>query len=296
VNKRGFGSIYRRGAIFWIRFWHRGVEYRESSGSDNEAAAVKLLKQRIRETGRPGRFLGPAEEKVRYEDLQSILTTDYTINGRRSARKLNCYFQHLAQAFSTARAIDITTDRIQTYVADRQQAGATNATINRELSALKRSFHLAIQAGRLAHAPHIALLEEHNARQGFLEPAAFTALREQLPPHLRDAISFLYLTGWRVSEMRSLEWRDVDFAGSLIRLRAENSKNKRAAKSPSACSPNSPKSSPALAKIAASTAASSSTATANRCVTSAAAGLTPAPPPASAKCWSTIYDEPQCAP
>jgi integrase len=48
-----------------------------------------------------------------------------------------------------------------------------------------------------------------------------------LPTHLQDAIGFLYLSGWRVGEMRSLEWRDIDLAGQAIRLRPENSKNKQ---------------------------------------------------------------------
>jgi integrase len=84
-----------------------------------------------------------------------------------------------------------------------------------------------MQARRLSHAPHIEMLEEDNARQGFVEHAEFVSIRQHLPYHLKDAVTFLYLTGWRVSEMRSLEWRDVDFADKVVRLRPENSKNKK---------------------------------------------------------------------
>jgi len=35
-----------------------------------------------------------------------------------------------------------------------------------------------------------------------------------------------YYTGWRVGEMRSLEWRDTDLTGRVIRLRPERAKNK----------------------------------------------------------------------
>ncbi len=40
-------------------------------------------------------------------------------------------------------------------------------------------------------------------------------------------MSFLYYSGWRVSEMRALEWRDVDTEGHALRLRPENSKSKK---------------------------------------------------------------------
>jgi integrase len=87
-------------------------------------------------------------------------------------------------------------------------------------------FSLAVQDGRLSTTPYIPTLEEDNARQGFVDHGAFTALRENLPEYLRDPITFLYLSGWRLGEMKALEWRDVDLAGKIVRLRPEISKNK----------------------------------------------------------------------
>ncbi|MBI1994870.1 MAG: site-specific integrase [Deltaproteobacteria bacterium] len=87
-------------------------------------------------------------------------------------------------------------------------------------------FSLAVQAGKLSSKPYIPTLEENNARQGFLDHGSFLVLRENLSDHLKDPVTFLYHSGWRVSEMRALEWRDVDLAGKVIRLRPEISKNK----------------------------------------------------------------------
>ena len=70
------------------------------------------------------------------------------------------------------------------------------------------------------------MLREDNARQGFLDLGSFLALRDNLPDDLKGPVSFLYLSGWRVGEMRALEWRDVDLDAHEIRLRPENSKNK----------------------------------------------------------------------
>jgi hypothetical protein len=53
---------------------------------------------------------------------------------------------HLRGCFGPSRAIDVTTDRNR-YIAHRQSEKAAHATIQQELSHLKRAFNLAVQAG-----------------------------------------------------------------------------------------------------------------------------------------------------
>lgn len=224
----GLGRIFQRGPVYWIAYYHRGREHRESThttGTKGETLAGKLLKKRLGEIGR-GHLIGPQEEKVTFEDMAADLERDYTMNGRRSAKTLQYQLRHVRAGFALMRAIDMTTDRIRAYVTQRQAEKAANATINRELAALRRMFTLAVQASRLSSRPHIPMLEEHNARQGFLDHGSFLTLRDHLPDALKDPVTFLYFSGWRVSEMRGLEWRDVDLTGHVVRLRPELSKNK----------------------------------------------------------------------
>jgi hypothetical protein len=47
--------------------------------------------------------------------------------------------------------------------------------------------------------------------------------RLHLPDYLIDFVRFAYYSGWRKSEIKKLEWRDVQ--GDVIRLRPEVSKN-----------------------------------------------------------------------
>jgi hypothetical protein len=98
------------------------------------------------------------------------------------------------------------------YIFQRQSEKASNTSVNRELSALKRMFSLAVQAEKLSSKPYIPAFAENNARQGFLDHGSFFTLKEHLPDYLKDPITFLSLSAWRVSEMRPLEWRDVDAA------------------------------------------------------------------------------------
>jgi integrase len=244
-NTRGMGFIYRRGAIWWVQYWVRGRRIRESSESTKEADARKLLKQRIGEatTGKP---VGPDVEKTTFGDLASMLITDYRVNGLRSVARIEDALEHLRGFFGGERiededenqkkrlqryvggdrAVTITSDRISEYVAQRQTEEAANATINRELAALKRAFRLGTKARKVALLPEITMLDESsNVREGFIERAGFLKLHEALPADLKDPVTFLWLTGWRVGEMCSLTWASV--YSDAIRLRRENSKNKR---------------------------------------------------------------------
>src|SRR5215831_6417246 len=222
---RGLGRIFKRGSVYWIAYFHRGKEYRESSESENEGKAKKLLKKRLGEIGN-GKLIGPVEERVTFEELTEDLRRDYQVNKRKAVKIIEYPIKHLTKSFVLYKALDLTTDKINAHIGRRQQEGAANATINRELAALKRMFSLALQAGKLSFKPYIPTLEENNARQGFLDHGSFLVLRENLPAHLKDPVTFLYHSGWRVSEMKALEWRDVDLPGKVVRLRPEISKNK----------------------------------------------------------------------
>ena len=212
--------------MYWIAYYHRGRQIRESAHTDNPVKARNLLRERLRKAGTP-EFIGPAAERLTYDHLADMYLTDYRVNGRRSLRDADRNVRHLRNAFGFDRAVDITADRIAAYTAARLTDGAKPATINREAAALRRMFSLAVKAGKLPSRPHIAMLAEDNAREGFMEPAEFETMRAHLPPYLADAATFAYLGGWRKNEVRTLEWRDVDLAAGVIRLRAEHSKNKR---------------------------------------------------------------------
>ncbi|HLK82856.1 MAG TPA: hypothetical protein VKT99_15385, partial [Xanthobacteraceae bacterium] len=130
------GRVFKRGSVYWIAYCCRGKEHRESSHSTSEAQALKLLKQRIGEAAN-GKLIGPVEERVTFEDLADALLTDYEVNRLRSIRSVRLSIKHLKARFALDRAVDITTERVKKYAADRQRQGAANASINRELAALK---------------------------------------------------------------------------------------------------------------------------------------------------------------
>src|SRR5229473_3006084 len=98
------GRIFKRGTTYWIAYYHRGKEFRESSHSDNEAQARKFLKKRIGEVA-SGQLIGPSEDRVSFDDLTDLLLTDYEINGKRSIESARLSIKHLRGFFGFARAI-----------------------------------------------------------------------------------------------------------------------------------------------------------------------------------------------
>jgi integrase len=87
-------------------------------------------------------------------------------------------------------------------------------------------FTLAVRAGKLMTKPHVQMLKENNARQGFFEPDQMAEILAQLPADLRPPIEFAFLTGWRVkSEVLSRQWRHVDFKRGTVRLEPGEAKN-----------------------------------------------------------------------
>jgi integrase len=100
------------------------------------------------------------------------------------------------------------------------------AQINRELATLKRIFNLARQSGKVLHVPHIPMLREDNVRRGFFEPEQYQSLLNHLPEVLQSIVTFAYITGWRIaSEVLPLQWRQIDFDASEVRLEAGTTKN-----------------------------------------------------------------------
>ena len=158
-------------------------------------------------------------------DLLKTLERDYEISGRRSLRQLRAHVKHVERFFGATRAIAVTTDRLRDYIKARQDAGAANATINRELEGLQRAFAIAVEAGELALAPKFLGLREDNARQGFFERAAFEAVLTNLKD--RDVVDFLewfFWTGMRTGEIRALTWAAFDRETWTLRLHAGDSK------------------------------------------------------------------------
>src|SRR5262245_17626470 len=211
----------------YIKYYANGKAVTEATGTKNKAEARRILQTRIGQLAE-GRFIGPAVERVTFDELVHDLLTEYEVNGRKSLREVRIRVsKHLVPFFAVRKAHQITTADVQTFIARRQEEGASNGEINRELAALKRAYNLAQRAEKIAKKPYIPKLEEDNGRQGFFERWEFEAVLAKLADYLRPPLTFAYYTGWRIySEILPLTWDRVDLEAGTVRLYRGTTKNK----------------------------------------------------------------------
>lgn len=230
-RQRGTGRIFlpEGSSIWWLQYYRNGVRQRESSGTSDRKQALDQLKLRTAEVT-TGAVTGLTPKKTRITELAEDFLRDYKINGKASIDDAEARWRlHLEPYFGRLRAAQVTSVLLDKYVDRRQQQGAANATINRELAALKRMFHLGHQATppKIYYIPHFPRLAEDNVRQGFLDDSQYAALLDYCPEVWFQTLLEMGRTyGWRVSELLKLRVNQVDLAHGVIRLHPGTTKNK----------------------------------------------------------------------
>lgn len=226
---RGLGTIFRQkgSRYLWMQYFVAGERRRESTGCEKLKDAKDVLARKIIEIRQEREHAGTAPATI--AGLFKLLEADYEINGRKSLPHLRgSWKKHLSPHFSGIPTNKLTADQVDDYIRKRQGAGASNATVNRELAALKRMYKIALKAGRLKSTPYIGLLKERNVRKGFLRDAeyqALTAAAESKGLWLRAMFELGYTYGWRKTELAGMRVSQVDLAAGTIELNPGETKN-----------------------------------------------------------------------
>jgi integrase len=230
---RGTGCVYRQAgsAFWWISYSHRGKRHQESSGFTDKRKAEKKLDLRLAQL-RTGTFVGLETERIKIDVLADDVLRDYRVNGKRTLAEATSRWElHLKPFFGGMRAAEITSTDINRYTDQRQQEGAKNATINRELALLKRAFYYGLEENsppKVKSVPCIHMLDENNVRTGFFEWAEFKRVLDYSPElWWRAVLMTAYTYGWRnYSELYSMKVSQVDLVSRTLRLEPGTTKNK----------------------------------------------------------------------
>src|SRR5215813_648893 len=110
-RRRGSGNLYLRGSVYWIRYWRRGRQFRESSGSCDPDVAQKKLDKRMKEIWAEQQGLQafvPKAEKIYIDKLLDELEKDYKLSGGRGLPQFLSHLKPIREAFGDLRAVDVT--------------------------------------------------------------------------------------------------------------------------------------------------------------------------------------------
>jgi integrase len=226
-HSRGTGTIYKRGNVWWLQYFANGRQINQTSGTVSEAEARRQLKVKVGEAA-AGKITTPGRTTI--GDLCGLVMDNHRLRELRRTKVVEYVLQaHILPALSRLPAARFGSAQVKQYILQRQAEGASNGTVNRELAIVGRGFKLGYEAEPrlVSQIPVIHKLPEGDARQGFLEPDQYERMLEELPANLKALFVCGYHTGARKGELRAIQWPQVNFEDGLIRLPAEQTKNKR---------------------------------------------------------------------
>ncbi|HEX4169913.1 MAG TPA: hypothetical protein VHZ55_30980 [Bryobacteraceae bacterium] len=144
-GERGTAKPYLRGEIWWIKYYVPGETRprRESSKSTNKTVAVRLLNQKKAEVDR-GEI--KAGEPLIDHLLELYLSDQLKFKRRGLKNAINYVNKHMRPAFGSLKASQLNDKLVNRFIETKRQAWCADATINRILAALKRSYALGLEA------------------------------------------------------------------------------------------------------------------------------------------------------
>ena len=222
-------ALYKRAKTWWTDFSVNGVRYRMSLDTTDWREAQSREKERIAEaqagklsvSGLSFARLAFTEAAERYiaDRLARIQPKTACIERERALQ--------LKKYFGTTQVSRISTDSILAYIAERKQAGTSNATINRDLDVLRgvlkrgKRWHMIAEDIRPLPMRHnVGRALTHDEELRLLKLAA--AKPEWLNARLAAVLALN--TTMRGGEIRGLRWQVVDFIERSITVQRDTTK------------------------------------------------------------------------
>lgn len=214
-------SIFKRGDRWWYEFEFRGQRVRESTGSDSKTLAIKAERNRRRELEESANGVRTARRPVLFPTAAREWMAANSARWSESNVSIQEFnLKHLSTYFGFMLLADITPQQIGKYQGLRQKEGASNRTINMEVSTLR----MMMKEARLWSpiSEDVRMLPERRDIGRALTPdeetRLFDACRKSSQPGLYTAVVIYCNTGLRNAELRHARWHQVDFLKAEFRV------------------------------------------------------------------------------
>jgi len=181
----------------------------------------KVLKGKLAE----GVRLGSNKKDILFDKLVKEYLNWCDTNHIRNDRD-HSVCKNLLNYFSGYKASKITLWSIERYKKQRKELGREPRTINIELAGLRHMYNKAIEWKLISENPitGIKLLKQETKEIRVINEVEFQKLYDNSNESFRPALLFAYFTGCRSSEIRNLQWKNVNLSDGSVLI--TNTKNK----------------------------------------------------------------------
>ena len=213
--------LYKRGNVWWFKFVFAGRTFRESSKSTSKVVARDAERQRRRELEEGYHGLKKRQRPV----LLSVAAKTWlalkkpTLAPKSYSIECINIAKHLNPVLGKNLLTDIDADDVAGYQRHRLEQGAAPKTVNLELGTLRailRRHRLLWEQLR----PDVRMLttpdDQGQALSEKDEEALLCACAASRSRSLLPAVTLALNTGMRVSEIRLLRWRQINFASKTL--------------------------------------------------------------------------------
>jgi integrase len=211
---------------------HSGKQRRELVGTSlTDAHALDGKKKGLKREGKlfdvlPGSRMTFKELSEWYLNLEREKALAVHKRRKTTLKNFNAVFGEIV--VGNIKPVDL-----EDYQVKRKKQGMSDCSVDLELADAKTVIYKAFNnamlgADTLRAFKTVKNLSKRNAnaRDRILSPEEFDRLLAGAAPHLKAIISMAYYTGMRLGEILPLTWEKIDFKARVIRLEAQDTKDK----------------------------------------------------------------------
>ena len=218
-------GLVKRGNVWSMNLMFEGQRIRRSTGTTNRALAESIM-AKVKVQLIEGQYFDRLEEKTRtFDEMMDRFEREHLV--KLASRETGQVFVKRFRAFFGGRALaEITPRLIVEYKSTRYAGGVKAASINRELTCLRKAFNLAKREWEWCRdnpVSRVSLEKGATKRDRWLMEEEEARLLDACPSWLRELVVFALHSGMRLGEILSLTWSGVDlFRKTVTVFRSKN--------------------------------------------------------------------------
>jgi len=196
--------------------WIDGVRHAKSTGTSNRRQAETILRQFHDELNEARHRLPRLLPTMTFGELTAL----FIGSGMGKPHSLD-RLKHLLPYFAEMPLLAINTSAIRKYRQERnREKTLTAATVNRDLSVLRRVLYWGVEEGYLASNPvgRLRMERERRTKRPVLSLREEQLLLAASPAHLQRIVLCALHTGMRRGEILQQKWEDIDFDNRILHV------------------------------------------------------------------------------